>query len=171
MSDSLQPHGLEPTRLLCGISQAKNTGVGCHFLLQGICPDPGIKPGSPALKADPLRPSHQGSPEPPCTHLSKIGFLELPRWSSGWDSTLPLGGVGLTPGRGTKIVHVAGYGQQKKSTKKNGVPAAPTSWHRVHYILRAQESIDLFIMDQEFSQSCIIRINTEINCWVRLIKI
>ena len=27
----------------------KNTGVGCHFLLQGIFPDPGIEPGSPAL--------------------------------------------------------------------------------------------------------------------------
>ena len=26
-----------------------NTGVGCYFLLQGNCPNPGIKPGSPAL--------------------------------------------------------------------------------------------------------------------------
>ena len=35
MSDSLEPHGLEPTRLLCpGDSPGKNTGVGCHFLLQ-----------------------------------------------------------------------------------------------------------------------------------------
>ena len=25
------------------------TGVGCHFLLQEIFPDPGIEPGSPAL--------------------------------------------------------------------------------------------------------------------------
>ena len=30
----------------------KSTGVGCHFLLQGI--KPGIKPGSPALQADAL---------------------------------------------------------------------------------------------------------------------
>ena len=35
-SDSLRPHGLWPARLLCGIFQARNTGVGCHFLLQGI---------------------------------------------------------------------------------------------------------------------------------------
>ena len=36
MSDSLQPHGLSPTRLLClWISPGKNTGVGCHSLLQG----------------------------------------------------------------------------------------------------------------------------------------
>ena len=37
VSDSLQPHGLEPTRLLCPWdSPDKNAGVGCHFLLQGI---------------------------------------------------------------------------------------------------------------------------------------
>ena len=33
----------------------KNTGVGCHFLLQGNLPNPGIKPGSPALQADSLQ--------------------------------------------------------------------------------------------------------------------
>ena len=37
--DSLQPHGLKPTRLLCPWdAQAKNTGVGCYFLLQKIFP-------------------------------------------------------------------------------------------------------------------------------------
>ena len=35
-SDSLQPHGLEPARLLCPWDfPGKNTGVDCHFLLQG----------------------------------------------------------------------------------------------------------------------------------------
>ena len=35
--DSLRPHGLQPTRLLCPQdSPGKDTGVGCHFLLQGI---------------------------------------------------------------------------------------------------------------------------------------
>ena len=34
---SLGPHGLKPTRLLCPWdSPGKDTGVGCHFLLQGI---------------------------------------------------------------------------------------------------------------------------------------
>ena len=93
--------GRQPTRLLCPWdSPGKNTGVGCHFLLQcmkvksesevaqscltlsdpmdcslpgssvhgifqarvlewvaistGDLPDPGIKPGSPTLQADPL---------------------------------------------------------------------------------------------------------------------
>ena len=34
-----------------GIFPGKNTGVGCHFLLQGNLPDPGIKPTSPASPA------------------------------------------------------------------------------------------------------------------------
>ena len=37
MSDSLQPCGLKPARLLCPWdSPDKNTGVGCHVLLQRI---------------------------------------------------------------------------------------------------------------------------------------
>ena len=35
MSDSVRPHRQQPTRLLCPwASPGKNTGVGCHFLLQ-----------------------------------------------------------------------------------------------------------------------------------------
>ena len=43
--DSLWPHGLQPTRLLCPWDfPGKNTEVGCHFLLQGIFPTQGSKP-------------------------------------------------------------------------------------------------------------------------------
>ena len=39
LSDSLQSHGLQPSRLFCPWdSPGKSTGVGCHFLLQGIFP-------------------------------------------------------------------------------------------------------------------------------------
>ena len=39
MSNSVQPYGLYPTRLLCPWdSPGKNTGLGCHALLQGIFP-------------------------------------------------------------------------------------------------------------------------------------
>ena len=42
VSDSLRHHGLQPTRLLCPwASPGKNTGVGCHALLQGIFPTQG----------------------------------------------------------------------------------------------------------------------------------
>ena len=45
MFDSLQPHGLKPTRFLCPWdSPGKNTGVGRHFLLQGIFPTQGSDP-------------------------------------------------------------------------------------------------------------------------------
>ena len=55
MSDSLRPHGLEPTGLLRPWdSPDKNTGVGYHFLLQGNLPNPEIEPRSPALEADAL---------------------------------------------------------------------------------------------------------------------
>ena len=38
MSDSLQPHGLWPTRLLCLWDfPGKSTGVGCHCLLRLHC--------------------------------------------------------------------------------------------------------------------------------------
>ena len=37
VSDSLRPHGLQPIRFLCPWDlMSKNTGVCCHFLLQGI---------------------------------------------------------------------------------------------------------------------------------------
>ena len=46
MSDSLQSHGPQPTRLLClRNSPGKNTGAGCHFLLQGIFLTQGSNPG------------------------------------------------------------------------------------------------------------------------------
>ena len=46
LSDSLQSHGLSPTRLFCPWnSPGKNTGVGCRFLLQGIFPTWGSNPG------------------------------------------------------------------------------------------------------------------------------
>ena len=42
MSDSLQLHGLWPTRLLCPWDfPGESTGMGCHFLLQGIFPTQG----------------------------------------------------------------------------------------------------------------------------------
>ena len=57
------PMDCSPTRLLHPWdSPGKNTGVGYHFLLQGIFPKPGIKPGSPALEADALTSEPQGKP-------------------------------------------------------------------------------------------------------------
>ena len=50
MSDSVGPHGLQPTRLLCPQDfPGKNAEVGCHTLLQGNLSDPGIKPMSSCI--------------------------------------------------------------------------------------------------------------------------
>ena len=43
MPDSLRPHGLQPARLhRPWNSPGKNTGMGCHSLLQGIVPTQGL---------------------------------------------------------------------------------------------------------------------------------
>ena len=44
--NSLRPRGLQSTRFLCPWDfPGKDTGVGCHFLLQGIFPTQGSNPG------------------------------------------------------------------------------------------------------------------------------
>ena len=66
MSDALRPYGLGPARLLCPWdSPGKKTGVGCHALLQGDLPNPGIEPMSPvspALQMDSLPTEPPGKP-------------------------------------------------------------------------------------------------------------
>ena len=63
VSDSLRPHGLKPARLLCPWdSPGKKTRVVAIPFSRGSSPPPVIEPGSPALQADSLPLSHQGSP-------------------------------------------------------------------------------------------------------------
>ena len=45
-----------------GDSPGKNTGVGCHALLQGDLPNPGTKPRFPALQVDSLLSEPPGKP-------------------------------------------------------------------------------------------------------------
>ena len=70
----LPHHGLQPARLLCPWDfPGKNTGVGYHFLLQGIFPTQGLSPGLMHQQADSLPLSHQGSP--PCAFLCLTFFI------------------------------------------------------------------------------------------------
>ena len=56
-------YGLYPSRLLGPRdSPSKNTGVGCHFLLQGIFQTQGSNPGLPHCRQMLYHLSHQGSP-------------------------------------------------------------------------------------------------------------
>ena len=77
MSDSLQPYGLQPARLLCPCdSPDENTGVGCHALLQGIIP---TQESNPCLlhllhwQADPLPLPPPGKPQ----EILKLYFKSL----------------------------------------------------------------------------------------------
>ena len=59
----LQPHELYPTRLLCPWDfPGKNTGVSCHFILQGIFLTHESNPGLLHWQVDSLPLSHQGCP-------------------------------------------------------------------------------------------------------------
>ena len=63
MFNSLLPHGLYLTRLLCPWnSPGKNTGVDNHFLLQGIFPTQGWNPGLLHCRQILYCLNHQGSP-------------------------------------------------------------------------------------------------------------
>ena len=56
---TLSTRGLQPTRFLCPWnSPGKNTGVGCHFLLQRIFPTPGMNPGFQHFRQIPYHLSH-----------------------------------------------------------------------------------------------------------------
>ena len=80
MSDSLQPHRLQPARLLCPWDFLGNsTGVDCHFLLQGIFPTQGSNLGLLHCRQVLYHLSHQGSPKLTweCLRGSISGFCIL----------------------------------------------------------------------------------------------
>ena len=59
VSYSLQPHGVQPTRLLCPWnSPGQNTRVGSCSLLRGIFPTQGSNPGLPHCRQIFYHPSH-----------------------------------------------------------------------------------------------------------------
>ena len=64
MSNCFRPRGLKLARLLCPWDfPGKNTGVVCHFLLQGIFLTQGSNPSLLHWQVDSLPLSQQGSPE------------------------------------------------------------------------------------------------------------
>ena len=74
MSDSLWPHGLYlPGASVHGDSPGKNSGVGCHALLQGVFPTQGSNPGLPRCKWILYGLSYLGSLE--------AGYICLFMWS------------------------------------------------------------------------------------------
>ena len=69
----LRPHELQPARLLYPWDfPGKNTGMGCHVLLQGIFPTRRLNLYLPHWQADSLPLSHQESPLLGHTQFFKI---------------------------------------------------------------------------------------------------
>ena len=117
MSDSLQPHGQYPTRLRHPWeSPGKNTGVGCHFLLQGIFPTQGSNLGLLHCRQTLYRLSHQGSPLKIYPRLcstalsSRFHHVYDPSpGSAGKESACNVGDLGLIPGLGRSPGEGKGY--------------------------------------------------------------
>ena len=99
VSDSLRPHGLSPARLLCPWnSPGKNTGVGCHSLLQGIFPTQGLNLGLSHCRWILYCLTHQESP------VTMVGTQLMNKWvaliyicSHLTSRRFSLWNIGLTP--------------------------------------------------------------------------
>ena len=82
----MQPHGLQSPRLLCWWDfPGKSTGVGCHFLLQGIFPTQGLNTGLLHCRRTLYPLSHEGSPP----LLGTCKTREEGSGGRGWRSALP----------------------------------------------------------------------------------
>ena len=85
MSDSVRPHRQQPTRLpRPQDSPGKNTGVGCHFLLQclKVKSEREIAQSCPTL-SDPGTAAYQASPSMGCSRQEYWSGLPLPSPFSG----------------------------------------------------------------------------------------
>ena len=82
-SNSLQPHGLQPARILCPWdSPGKNTGVGCQFHLQGIFPAQGSNPGFLHCRLILLTTKPPGKSKN--TGVGSLSLLWGPCWPRNW---------------------------------------------------------------------------------------
>ena len=103
VSDSLQPHGLQPTRLPSPWdSPGKNTGVGCHFLLQcmKVKTESEVAQSCPTLW-DPMDVAYQAPPS--------MGFSRLEYWSG---LQFPTPGYLPNPRNRTSVSWVSCIGRQ-----------------------------------------------------------
>ena len=83
MSNSFATPWIVAHQICPGDFPGKNTGVGCHFLLQGIFPIQGLNLGLLHWQVHSLRLSHQGSPslcvKVKVKSLSRVRLFETPR--------------------------------------------------------------------------------------------
>ena len=120
-SNSLRPHGRQPTRLLCPWDfPGKNTRGGCHALFSRISSWPRdwscISGKSPAFSADSLPLSHQWNPE------GQSKTKETDSWILDVGSTPWMWWSCLLSIRRQPVIHLG----QKTSITFNLTPPSPT---------------------------------------------
>ena len=79
-----------PGSTVHGDSPGKNTGVGCHALLQGIFPTPGLNPGLLYCRQILYCLSHQGSPK--ILEWVAYSFSRGSSWPRNWTGTSCIAG-------------------------------------------------------------------------------
>ena len=98
--NSLRPHGLYSTRLLCPWNfPSKNAELGCHFLLQGIFPTQGLNPRLLHCRQILYHLGHPGSPDHLCSvtlsvplghmFLSVLYGKQPQQYNIHWPDTVP----------------------------------------------------------------------------------
>ena len=100
MSDSLRPHGLQPTRLLSLWDfPGKSTGVGCHFILQRIFPTQGWNLGLQHCRQTLYCLSYQGNINQKIWNSEKLRhLLKVSYWlASDVSTSYNTGDPGLMP--------------------------------------------------------------------------
>ena len=151
MSDSVQPHRQQPTRLpRPWDSPGKNTGVGCHFLLQcmKVKSESEVAQSCPTL-SDPMDCSLTGSSvhgifQARVLEWGAIAFSEVKKkkkfliacGSDGKESTCNAGDLGSIPGSGRSPGEGNGSPLQY-SCLENSMDRGPW-WATVHGIEKSQ---------------------------------
>ena len=108
MSDSVQPHRQHPTRLLRPWdSPGKNTGVGCHFLLQCMKVKSESQVAQSCLTlSDPMDCSRPGSSFPEIFQARVLEWVAIAfSKDSGVGSYSLLQGIFLTQGLNLGLLH------------------------------------------------------------------
>ena len=124
-------------KLLCPWDfQGKSTGVGCHFLLQGIFPTQGSNPGVSHCRQTAYHLSHQGSQE--CSNDPTIALISLASkvilkilWAMlQWYMNQELSDVqaGFRKGRGIRdqIANIHWIAENQESSSKTSTSASLT---------------------------------------------
>ena len=103
--DSLRPHGLQPTRLLCPWDfPGKDDGVSCHFLLQRILPTQGSNPGLLHCRQILYQVSYKGSPKTFLwAHVFGGGAARILKWVA-----IPFSRRSSRPRDRTQVSHLVG---------------------------------------------------------------